>query len=270
MNYDLIWINGMPRSGTSWLSQIIASSEEVNFKMAPLFSHQFKDKVDENSSKDQWVNFFDEVFITKDFFINQEERKNKGEFMNFQKLKNQKFLCVKDVRYHEVIPTLLNHFGEIKIIHIVRNPCATIYSWMNTKKEFKVNENTTENEWLTGKTRKINKSEYWGFNDWVSLTKHYLILQKKYRKNVYLVSYEDLVDNTNAEVNKLFEFCDIKANEQTQEFLRLSHEKHDENDYSVFKNVSQVKSKWKENLDSEIANQIIQTCKNEGLEFYLK
>ncbi len=269
MNYKLIWVNGMPRSGTSWLSQIIASSENVNFKMAPLFSYKFKNSVDEMSTKEEWIIFFDNVFNTKDPFINQVERREKGDFFNFPKLTKQEFLCIKDVRYHEVIPTLLKYFSQIKIIHIVRNPCATISSWMNTEKEFKVDYNTKEDEWLTGKTRKINKSEYWGFNDWLMLTKHYLKLCEKYPDNVYIVSYERLVDSPKEETKKIFNFCKLQYTAQTSNFLKLSQDKHEEGDYSVFKSAKIAKNKWRNFLNPEIAEQIIATTKEEGLTQFL-
>ena len=40
--FKIVWISGMPRSGTTWLSQIFAASPAVRMKACPLFSYEFK------------------------------------------------------------------------------------------------------------------------------------------------------------------------------------------------------------------------------------
>ena len=43
MGFDrIISIHGVPRSGTSWLGQILDSSPKVRYKFQPLFSYAFK------------------------------------------------------------------------------------------------------------------------------------------------------------------------------------------------------------------------------------
>ena len=62
--------------------------------------------------------------------------------------------------------------------------------------------------------------------------------------------YEELVDNSLKETERIFRFCGLPLTKQTIDFLRESHERHIEDPYSVFKKKS-VKDKWLIELDRE-------------------
>ncbi|MDH5934310.1 hypothetical protein, partial [Vibrio splendidus] len=51
-------IHSVPRSGSSWLGEIINSSPQVNYSFQPLFSYEFKSYLNENSSLENINNFF--------------------------------------------------------------------------------------------------------------------------------------------------------------------------------------------------------------------
>ncbi|TYA56641.1 sulfotransferase family protein [Formosa maritima] len=250
---DVIWINGMPRSGTSWLSQIFDSHPNISFKLSPLFSYAFKNFVDENSSKQEWFDLFERVFVTKDDFINQNYRRESGEYPIFIKNELTK-LVIKDTRYHNLTDNLLKLFSDIKFIHIVRHPCGAINSWLKAPKEFPQNLNPLE-EWRTAKSRKKSIEEFWGFDDWLFLTKKYLKLQEEFPNNVRVVFYEDLVHNIYTESKKMFEFVNLKIGRQTMEFLEKSQNSYNESEYAVFKN-KDVATQWKTELHPEIINSI--------------
>ena len=71
-NIQVAWISGMPRSGTTWLSQIFASSPDVKLKFCPLFSYEFKNALNEKSSGDDWANLFWNVYNTESAFLDQD------------------------------------------------------------------------------------------------------------------------------------------------------------------------------------------------------
>lgn len=269
-NLKLIWVNGMPRSGTSWLAQIIDSSPNVNFKMAPLFSYEFKNVVNEDSTDEDWFDFLMSVYFSEDPFLNQIDRKKSGDFISFTKEVEPEYLCIKDVRNHQLIERIVNLGERVKVIHIVRNPCATISSWIHSKKEFVIKDQTKSDEWKTGATRKTNQSEFWGFNDWIELTTKYQNLQKKFPKQIYVVRYEDLLHNPVLETKKIFQFCGLEFNEQTNSFLTQSHSKHEESDYSVFKSPEKTLNSWKSLLNQDVKDEIIQTTIEKGLSKYLE
>lgn len=262
---NIIWLNGMPRSGTSWLSQIFDSHPEVSFKLSPLFSYAFKDYVDENSEKSKWIELFNLVFDSKDEFINQNYRRNSGEYPFFQKGIMTR-LVIKDTRYHNLTDSLLKLFPKIKFIHIVRHPCGTINSWLKAPKEFPQELNELD-EWRIAKCRKTGIEEFWGFNDWIYLTKKYFMLQKEFPNNVKVVFYEDLVKDVLVTTKSMFDFVNLDILDQTKEFINISQDYHNNSEYSVYKN-SHVMYQWKEELNPIIINEIKKDLKKNKLETY--
>lgn len=266
--FKIIWLNGMPRSGTNWLCQILDSNENVLFKMAPLFSYSFKNSVDNNSSKEEWIDFFEQVYFSNDEFINQVKKRSNGDFPAFlQKVARPEFMVIKDTRHHQLMARLLELFPSIKLIHIVRNPCGAIHSWLTASKEFPSTHDPMQ-EWRTGACRKINESEFWGFDDWKLLTLQYMELEKSYPDQVKLISYEDMVNDAHAVTRTIFEFSGLKITEQTEKFLIESQSTHSDLNYSVFKDKS-VKDKWKNSLNVEIISEINRDLKGTVLEKYL-
>ncbi|WMI65838.1 sulfotransferase [Aestuariibaculum sp. YM273] len=257
MNLDaVIWINGMPRSGTSWLSQIFDSHPDVNFKLSPLFSYEFKNYATVNSLKPRWEKLFKEVSVSEDEFINQTYRRLAGEYPVFMKSGINK-LVIKDTRYHNLTLRLLELFPQIKFIHIIRHPCGAVNSWLRAPKEFDQSLNPLE-EWRSGQSRKTSEEEFWGFEDWLKLTKLYLNLEKKYPNNVKVVNYEKLVNDPVNETKKMFAFVGLEMSSQTFDFIRKSQEAHHNGTYAVFKDKS-VAQKWETQLDSSIVEDIQRT-----------
>jgi hypothetical protein len=267
--FKIVWLNGMPRSGTNWLSNIFNSNEEVNLKLAPLFSFAFKNSVNKHSTKAEWEDFFERVYHSDDEFINQRKKQSEGLIPVFpEKSPSPRYLAIKDTRHHNLTPVLLEMFEEIRFIHIVRNPCATIYSWLASSKEFPKGADPMK-EWRTGDCRKTSEDEFWGFNDWVRLTRMYRALQARYPGKVMVVSYDLMVDDLAGQTQRMFDFAGLKAGGQTEKFLKLSQSSHMEHENSVFKD-KQVKDRWVNNLDPLIIDTITRELKDTELDIYLK
>ena len=64
-----IAIHSVPRSGSTWLGEILNSSTNVKYCFQPLFSYKFKDYLDERSPKEEIDNFFSMLSDTDDEFI---------------------------------------------------------------------------------------------------------------------------------------------------------------------------------------------------------
>lgn len=257
LDVNVAWINGMPRSGTTWASQIFASSPNVRLKSCPLFSYEFKNALDETSSPEAWNKLFTDVYCTNSEFLNQDHLRKYGLIPDFKKESSPQNLIIKSNRFHHLTPRILELVPHIKFIHIVRHPCATLYSWLSNEREFPVQANPL-NEWRSGQCRKTGVGEFWGFDDWKLVTQQALSLTRQFPNRHKLIRYEDLVANTVLHAKALFEFLGIPFGEQTQEFIALSQTKHDDHKHSVFKN-PHLKVDWKEKLDP----MIISTCMNE-------
>lgn len=263
-----VFLIGMPRSGTSWLSQIFDSSPEVRFRLSPLFSYALKNAVDIKSSKDEWAEYLDKVYNTEDGFMSQTVRRKEGKYPIFEeKANNPVFLVIKNTRYHNLTERMLELFDDIKIIYIVRHPCGAINSWLKSKKEFPQGADPLK-EWKSGKCRKIYPEEFWGFDDWKKVTRMYLELTEKFPYKIGIIKYEDLVNNPIDVTNRVFEFVGIRLTKQTENFLIECHKTHDVDEYAVFKNKN-VKDRWKNELNQKIIEKIYKDLKGTELEAFI-
>lgn len=243
----------MPRSGTSWLSQIFDSNPKVSFKLSPLFSYEFKNVVNEYSSRQDWDNLFLNVINSKDEFINQTYRRVSGEYPFFDKQDIER-LVIKDTRYHNLTLPLLQLYDDLKFVHIVRNPCGAINSWLSAPKEFPQDLNIFE-YWRNGKCRKTGIEEFWGFDDWLLLTKKYFELESLYPKQVKVFFYDEIVKKPYAEVKSMFDYVGLELCEQTINFIKRSTSNHNISEYSVYKK-KEVVDKWKKELHPLIIEEI--------------
>ncbi len=268
----VIWLNGMPRSGTSWLSQIFDSHPDVKFRLAPLFSYRFKNYLNENSNREECEEFINKVYgFSGDEFMERLELKREGHIPDFKnKSDSPSHLVMKHTRYHNLTEMLLKNSPNVKLIHIVRNPCASISSWLNTPREFNPEDDPFE-YWRSGENRKTNREEYWGFDDWVKLTEYYERLADRSPEKVMVVRYEDLFTETLKMVKEMFLFSELNSiPDQTIEFLKESKNSSSDNKYSVYRGKNNVLDGWKDKLPKSIREEIYRDLKGTKLEKYLE
>ena len=67
--------------------------------------------------------------------------------------------------------------------------------------------------------------------------------------------YDDLIQDTVKEVQKIFDFCDLDVNTQTKDFIKNSNSAKKKKVYSVYRKKMNDKS-WKNNLNTSIRNMI--------------
>lgn len=266
----VIWISGMPRSGTTWLSQIFASSPDVRLKFCPLFSYEFKNALTEQSTAEEWRELFAAVYTKKSEYLDQHYLRRDGLVPEF-KDKNQRpsHLVIKSTRFHHLTGKILALNPDLRFIHVVRDPRACIYSWISNPYEFPSDAEVNV-EWKTGHCRKQGVGEFWGFDDWCSTTKQALLMQAKFKGRFVVVKYEDIKLSAITSIEQLFSFSGLELTNQTRDFIRLSqsHSAHNSNKRSVYKDPQQIES-WRTALDSNIANTIAAQVKNSELSQFL-
>jgi Sulfotransferase domain len=266
-----IIIHSVPRSGSTWLGEIFNSNEKTLYKLQPLFSYAFKDRLNENSSKDEIDLFFKELVLKKDNFLDQTDKKEKGVIPTFNKNKPSNFIIYKEVRYHHILRNLLEKDNELKVIGLVRNPLSVINSWLRAPKEFRKELGWSElEEWRFAAKKNLNKpEEFNGFEKWKEVTLLFEELLIEFPDRFYLVKYNELVTNTVQEVKNLFDFCDLNLTEQTLIFInKSSNTDQSAEAYSVFRS-KQVDDKWKFQLNPIIIFEIQKDLKETKLEKYL-
>ena len=186
----IIFILGMPRSGTSLVEQIISSHSkvygggELNF-LVDLVTNHFKNKIN-NTSLDDFNNI-NELNLT---YLGQEY------------LDNLKFVSEKKDKITDKLPINFKWIGIIKlilpnskIIHCVRNPKDTCLSI------FKINFPNPELKYA------------YDLNDLVEFYNLYYDLMKHWKKTlpdfIYNIEYEKIVKNPEYEIKNLINACSL-------------------------------------------------------------
>ncbi|MFC0211215.1 sulfotransferase [Paenibacillus chartarius] len=270
MSYSkIISIHGVPRSGTSWLGQIIDSCPDVRYKYQPLFSYAFKDRLWVRSSDEEIERFFRELYEHSDDFLDQKEQVRHGSYPRFyQKQENPTFLALKEVRYHYLMPRLLQSQEGIKIVAIVRNPCGVLNSWKNAPKEFLHNWDFNE-EWRFAQSKnQFRPEEYFGFHKWIEYTKMVMELEKTYPERCKLVRYEELVMDPEKSSRNIFSFCGLDWSQQTEKFLQISTSVTVADTYSVFREKKDVDD-WRASLPDKVVQAVYNELKNTEFEKFL-
>lgn len=262
-----IAIFGVPRSGTSWLSQIFNSHPDVALRFQPLFSFEHKERLTPNASLVDIDSFFHEILNSSDDMALMKSKVHKG-YPEFQKSDSPEAIVFKETRYLNLIDNLLNKDKDLQVIGIVRNPLATIASWYQAPKEFNSSWDIFE-EWKYAEKKNLGKvEEFYGFSKWLEVTKKFIILQNKYPFQFKVIKYSDLNNNTENAVKGMFEFVSLNLSSQTKDFLLQSKSRHDDDPYSVYRSKANDEG-WRGILPEEISEEISSQIYKENLQDYL-
>lgn len=262
------WIAGMPRSGTNWIGQIYASHPDVRYKLCPLFSYDFKNALDENSTAGEWNQLLQATYDTRSEYLDQDYLRRETLVPSFP-LRNAQpgMLAIKSTRFHHLLPKLLEHVAQAHVLAIVRDPRAAIHSWLSNPLEFPAGADPAT-EWRSGACRKTDAGEYWGFDDWKRVTTLYLELARKLPGRFHLARYEEWVDSPLQHATAAFAATGLDLHPQTEEFLRHSRATHHSHPRAVFKH-PEVAKRWIRELAPDIAAEIEADLHGTELETFL-
>lgn len=262
-------ITGMPRSGTSWVGQIIESCPAVRYKMSPLFSWEFKNAVGEGASRQEWERLFRAAYETSSEFLDQEHRRASGEYPVFdERMGEPPVLVLKFNRFQNLVPDLLELFPGLRMLSVVRHPCGAIHSWLTTRGEFPPDADPLEH-WRSGAAKKTGPQDFFGFDDWRKVTRLHLKLAEAYPDRFRIERYEELVEAPLEGGRRIFDFLDLPFTKQTRDFLERSHSEVVPSDYSVFKSPS-VKDRWRSELQPGIREAILDELEGSDLERFIR
>ena len=264
----IVSIAGVARSGTTWLGEILNSSPDVAYRFQPLFSYAFKDRVGVNSTREEYAGFLQDLYNSDDPFLLQTEKREAGILPLFKKVYSPQVLAMKNARYHYLLIRFLGYFENLKVLAVVRNPCAVLTSWMSLPKEFPVGSDPWL-EWRLGTCKNQNKAEnFFGFYKWREAANIFIDLQNISPDRVRVVRYENLVENPTDVAESLFDFCGLDFGDQTRHFLDESIKRYSDNPYSVYKNKS-AEDSWRDKLDARIIKDIERELVGTRLEIFL-
>ncbi len=253
MNVPDHWvtIQGVPRSGTSWLGQIFKTSPQVAFRFQPLFSYAFKDRLGPGSSREEILQFFKDIHATSDAFVRQRDPSIHVDYPDLEEHIDVTHLVMKEVRYNNIVRNLILQLPEIKVLGLVRHPCAVIDSWINAPREFKP-EWSVDEQWRSGALKNQGRpEEFFGFDKWKEVAKLFLELEHERPGQMKIVRYADLNADPVSETKRLFAFCGLEFGPATERFIQESRSKQGSDANSVYRLVRPDEA-WKERLPEHI------------------
>ena len=260
-----IAIHSVPRSGSTWLGEILNSSAHVKYCFQPLFSYKFKDFLDECSSKEDIDNFFSMLNVTNDEFICQKLQRQAGTLPLINKSERATHVIYKEVRYHHILENLLRVDKDLKLILLVRDPIEVINSWINAPKEFDANWDVDDQLISAENKNQGRKENFYGLDAWVQTTRLFEHLAKSYKKRVVFINYSTLLCSLLQTVENIFRFCNLELTNSTYGFLNESLEKKVLDTYSVFRGgkKSQI------TLDDKLVDKITKYVSAANLSHYI-
>ncbi|MDC7999269.1 sulfotransferase domain-containing protein [Gilvibacter sediminis] len=253
---NVIGIQGVPRSGTSWLAQIFNSSPAVALRFQPLFSYAFKDKLDLNSTEEEIANFFSDITNTEDAFVNMRDPDIHKGYPKFEKNAQPSHLVFKHVRYNHLLHHLMKTNSDLKLILIVRNPKAVLASWYKAPREFNPAWNLKE-QWQHAKLKNQGRpEEFFGYDKWKEATRIFLELKQLFPARIALIRYKDLLLDPLQMAVDLFEFAELPLEEQTIEFIAESTSTTIKGVNSVYRVKAPEDNNWMQVLPTEMIEAI--------------
>lgn len=212
--------------------------------------------MDADSSPEKWRQFFDNVYTTEGDYLDQEFLRRDGLVPKFQaKDADPKYLAIKSNRFHDLTESILRKYDRIRFVALIRHPCAAILSWLSNPLEFPPEADPNEH-WRRGEIRKTGRGEFWGFDDWLSVTTLHLRLAKEWPDRFFLYRYHAFVEDAVATTKHLFGRLGLEFHLQTAEFLRDSQSKESKHQRSVYKLPTSL-DRWRNDLDSRIRHEIL-------------
>jgi len=175
-NKKITFIFGVPRSGTTWLWSMLESNKEV----IPYLISSIKD---ENGQ-----------YAISETAVYKKHKRPKKMIQSFAN-KNYEYRIVEKTPYHTLyFDKIISDFPESKNILILRSPISIVNSMINSQmKAFEKHD--------------IPKS----CNEIIMYYKN--IRNIVNNSNVYVITYEDLIENTEKELNKVFNYLKITTND---------------------------------------------------------
>ncbi|MBK8676252.1 MAG: sulfotransferase domain-containing protein [Cellvibrionales bacterium] len=264
-----IAIHGVPRSGTTWLGEILNSNEQVIYKYQPLFSYAFKSYLDDKADAARIAQFFAAIANTEDAFLDQSEQRARGDLPVFKK-STPTHIVYKEVRYHHILANLLAQDTSVRLIALVRNPLAVMASWLAAPREFRQDLGWVfADEWRHAPSKNENKPEdFYGFEKWKEAAHLFHVLAAQYPQRVKLLSYSALLAHPEEETRRLCEFANLNFSAQMQTFLQSSRAETKADAYAVFRQRQQDDG-WRAVLDKNIVNVIRADLQGSDLACYL-
>jgi hypothetical protein len=261
-------ILGAPRSGTTWLGEIINSSPSVAYRYQPMHAYSFPLQTTASATTQEVDEFFLALRKTDDPYVT---RLRSGAFgakiPDFLK-REPTHVIFKETHFPVECTRMLEVTPDVKLIGIVRDPAACIASWFGIENEFDASSDILT-EWRAAPSRNSgHRGEVFGFDGWFLTVSSILRSEDLFPDRVEVVRYEQLVENPVTSVSRIFAALGLDVEQQTSDFLLSSREQVDDNPYGVYRQREESRVSRRE-LPSTVISEIRRLTQDVGLERFL-
>ena len=196
----IIFVIGLPRSGTSLIEAILSSNKNIYpGGEIPNLKKIIRENFVINGSLD-----FNKISEA----INKKDEKIYELYVSNNNLKNVKenIIIDKNTENFKFIGLINTFFKNSKIINCVRDPFENFCSL------YKINFNSSELNWTNSKSQIVNYHKHYFklINFWKS----------KNVDNILDIYFEELLLNTDYTINKLLDFCDLEKDYDYKNFYK--------------------------------------------------
>lgn len=298
---DTILISSAPRSGSTWLMEILGTIPGYTYIFEPLNPTWFPESFEVGfksrtylPSNTEWIE--GEKYLRKAFMGNifgiplqnsqiiTHTPRNKLEVFMHRLLGNK--LIVKSINFNRLLPWVCKRFQLRKIYFMIRHPCATIASQLNTglcgyhansppyqyifpTREDILNEASTIDKLdveLLKKLKEIRTLEEilaaaWCLDNFIPLS-----LSKPYPWT--LIIYEKLIKEGSREIPNLFNELGEKITRSAFRCLKLPSMTTPWDQLHIVKDVDKQLMKWKQFLSEKQVERILNIVSDFGFNFY--
>ncbi len=281
---DTIVISGTPRSGTTWLMEMLATLPDYKTLFEPFHINLFPEVKNLGLAPSPYLNpdsNYPNVnyCLKKNFEGKMISRKPFYRPSNIKSRLTAGKLIVKSVRVNRLLPYIAENFSLRQIYVIIRHPCATISSQIKygifgyfgspilPVKKTIINScmeipEIRQNKKLMEEVKNIRDVEellafIWGIDTYIPL-----IYAKDY--DFYVLTYEKLMIEQEKELKKIFHKINEEIPEKAYPLLREQSMLA----LDFIKEKRKQLSKWKKNLSRNQINKILKITEWFNLDFY--
>lgn len=233
LNKPILFIIGAPRSGSSWLHQLIGAHPEVASSEATEIAHfntyilavqKIWEKENRNIEERQWKLGLPTIWSDEKFLEFQQAFTSEIYSSILEKTPNAKCILDRHGGYSYSLDLIRSFLPNAKFIHLLRDGREVALSAVssNARKAFGPSDIYKAAEAWSSYSLAACEAEQFG-ND-----------------NYFEIRYESLLDKPKETLNELFDFCTIDANPNLVDNIyhkhfneRLSHPNPDRKDYKT-------------------------------------
>ena len=293
--HDTIIILGTPRSGTTWLMEILETIPEYTYLFEPI-SPIYSTEAFDVGFTSRTYRPYDVEWPEGEKFLKDIFSGHKFGFLSSYKIKPEimmrrllgKKLIVKFIRLNRLLPWIAKRFQLRGTFFIIRHPCAVVASQLKTDVfgyhpksppytgifppiEYVLDEASKIkglNPVLINKLKKIKTKEeilaaVWCLDNYVPLS-----FPKPYPWTT--IVYEKLILDGRNELANIFNKINEKVPKSAFNLLREPSMLTMKNDLKVVDNIEEQLGKWKKILSEKQVERILSIVSDFGLDFYTK